>query len=89
MANNQLWLLQPACCCKLPLTQEVAAARTIAERGVVLVATAHGSCLSSLLRNPVLRPLLGDVTGVTLGDELARQTNSNVKVGWRLSAYVG
>jgi stage III sporulation protein SpoIIIAA len=59
--------------------QEVAAARTIAERGVVLVGTAHGNNLSNLMRNPVLRPLVGGVNAVTIGDEMAAKTNGNVK----------
>lgn len=60
--------------------QEVEAARTIAERGVVLIGTAHGSNLSNLMRNPVLRPLVGSVSAVALGDEMARKFNSNIKV---------
>ncbi len=62
------------------MLQEVEAARTIAERGVVLVGTAHGNNLSNLMRNPVLRPLVGGISAVTLGDELAAKTNNNVKV---------
>jgi stage III sporulation protein SpoIIIAA len=57
--------------------QEVEAVRTIAERGVVLVGTAHGN---NLMRNPVLRPLVGGVNAVTIGDAMATKTNSNVKV---------
>lgn len=60
--------------------QEVSAARTIAERGVVLIGTAHGNNLSNLIRNPVLRPLVGGVSAVTLGDEMARKMNNNNKV---------
>jgi stage III sporulation protein SpoIIIAA len=60
--------------------QEVRGARTIAERGVVLVGTAHGNTLPNLMSNPVLRPLVGDISGVTLGDEMARKTNRNIKV---------
>eukprot|EP00775_Hariotina_reticulata_P005541 gene5541-5777_t len=59
--------------------QEVAAARTIAQRGVLLVGTAHGIWLSDLLRNPDLRPLVGGVESVTLGDEEARISNNGVK----------
>jgi stage III sporulation protein SpoIIIAA len=62
------------------MLQEVSAARTIAERGVVLIGTAHGNNLSNLMRNPVLRPLVGGVTTVTLGDEMARKMNNNNKV---------
>jgi stage III sporulation protein SpoIIIAA len=57
--------------------QEVAAASTIAERGVVLIGTAHGNDLSNLLRNPVLRPLVGGMNSVTLGDKMAMETKSS------------
>lgn len=51
---------------------EAAAARTIAERGVQLIATAHGNTLENLVLNPVLSDLVGGVQTVTLGDEEAR-----------------
>ncbi|HET8944146.1 MAG TPA: R3H domain-containing nucleic acid-binding protein [Dehalococcoidia bacterium] len=52
---------------------EAAAARTIAERGVQLVATAHGNTLENLIMNPTLSDLVGGVQSVTLGDEEARR----------------
>ena len=52
---------------------EAAAARTIAERGVQLIATAHGNTLENLLVNPTLSDLVGGVQTVTLGDEEARR----------------
>ena len=52
---------------------EAAAARTIAERGVQLIATAHGNTLENLLVNPTLSDLVGGVHSVTLGDEEARR----------------
>lgn len=52
--------------------EETAAARTIAERGVQLVATAHGRTLENLLKNPVLSDLIGGVQNVVLGDEEAK-----------------
>ncbi len=52
---------------------EAAAARTIAERGVQLIATAHGNTLENLLLNPTLSDLVGGVQTVTLGDEEARR----------------
>lgn len=60
--------------------EETAAARTIAERGVQLVATAHGRNLSSVLLNPTLADLVGGIEAVTLGDDEAhrRQTNKTV-----------
>lgn len=45
--------------------------RTIVQRGVMVVATAHGSDLASLLRNPELNSLLGGLSSVIRGDELA------------------
>eukprot|EP00873_Tetraselmis_striata_P003036 jgi/Tetstr1/423300/TSEL_013999.t1 len=51
---------------------EALAARTIAERGVQLVATCHGNQLENVLRNPSLNELVGGVQSVTLGDEGAR-----------------
>lgn len=51
---------------------EVAAARTIAERGVMLIATAHGNTLDNLIKNPAMSDLVGGVSSVTLGDEEAK-----------------
>ncbi|MBI5443386.1 MAG: AAA family ATPase [Deltaproteobacteria bacterium] len=51
---------------------EAVAARTIAERGVQLVGTAHGNTLQNLVTNPTLCDLVGGVQTVTLGDEEAR-----------------
>jgi stage III sporulation protein SpoIIIAA len=53
-------------------TAEAMAARTIAERGVQLISTAHGNTLDNVLRNPTLSDLVGGVQTVTLGDEEAR-----------------
>ena len=52
--------------------QEAVAARTIAERGVQLIATAHGNTLDNLIMNPTLSDLVGGVQSVTLGDQEAR-----------------
>ena len=52
---------------------EADAARTIAERGVQLVGTAHGTTLSNLMQNPTLSDLIGGIEAVTLGDEEARR----------------
>ena len=52
---------------------EAAAARTIAERGVQLIATAHGNTLDNLIINPTLSDLIGGIQSVTLGDEEARR----------------
>ena len=60
--------------------QEAQAARTIAERGVQLVATAHGNALSNLVRNPTLSDLVGGVQAVTLGDGEARRRGSQKAV---------
>ena len=52
---------------------EALAARTIAERGVQLIATAHGNTLENLVLNPTLSDLVGGVQSVTLGDDEARR----------------
>ena len=52
---------------------EAAAARTIAERGVQLIGTAHGNTLENLIMNPTLADLVGGVESVTLSDEEARR----------------
>jgi stage III sporulation protein SpoIIIAA len=59
---------------------EALAARTIAERGVQLIATAHGTTLENLLANPTLADLVGGVEAVTLGDEEARRRRSQKTV---------
>jgi stage III sporulation protein SpoIIIAA len=59
---------------------EATAARTIAERGVQLIATAHGKSLDNLLVNPTLNDLLGGIQTVTLGDEEARRRGSQKSV---------
>ncbi len=51
---------------------EAQAARTIAERGVMLIATAHGNTLENLIKNPVMNDLVGGVQSVTLGDDEAK-----------------
>ena len=53
--------------------KEAAAARTIAERGVQLIGTAHGNSLENLLMNPTLSDLVGGIQSVTLSDEEARR----------------
>lgn len=53
--------------------QEAAAARTINERGVMLIGTAHGNALENLLKNPTLVDLVGGIQTVTLGDDEARR----------------
>ena len=55
---------------------EALAARTIAERGVQLIATAHGNTLENLVLNPTLSDLVGGVQSVTLGDDEARRRGS-------------
>ena len=52
---------------------EAQAARTIAERGVMLIATAHGNTLENLIKNPVLSDLVGGIQSVTLGDDEAKR----------------
>ena len=59
---------------------EAQAARTIAERGVMLVATAHGNALENLIKNPTLSDLVGGIQSVTLGDEEARRRRTQKTV---------
>ena len=59
---------------------EAIAARTIAERGVQLIATAHGQTLDNLLMNPTLSDLLGGIHAVTLSDEEARRRGTQKTV---------
>lgn len=60
--------------------REAYASRTIAERGVQLVATAHGTTLENLLMNPTLSDLVGGIQSVTLGDEEARRRGTQKTV---------
>ncbi|MCB1035449.1 MAG: AAA family ATPase, partial [Acidobacteria bacterium] len=59
---------------------EALAARTIAERGVQLIATAHGNTLENLLQNPTLSDLVGGIHAVTLSDEEAQRRNTQKTV---------
>jgi stage III sporulation protein SpoIIIAA len=59
---------------------EAAAARTIAERGVQLIGTAHGRTLENLLLNPTLADLVGGIESVTLSDEEARRRGTQKTV---------
>ncbi len=59
---------------------EAYAARTIAERGVQLIGTAHGTTLENLLMNPTLSDLVGGIQSVTLSDEEARRRGTQKTV---------
>ena len=59
---------------------EAQAARTIAERGVMLIATAHGNTLENLIKNPTLSDLVGGIQSVTLGDDEAKRRASQKTV---------
>ncbi|HZI63835.1 MAG TPA: R3H domain-containing nucleic acid-binding protein, partial [Thermoanaerobaculia bacterium] len=59
---------------------EALAARTIAERGVQLIATAHGNTLENLIQNPTLSDLVGGVQAVILSDEEARRRGTQKTV---------
>jgi stage III sporulation protein AA len=65
--------------------EESDAANTIAERGVVLVATAHGISLENVIQNPLLSDLVGGIETVTLGDEEAKRRGTNKSVLERAS----
>jgi stage III sporulation protein SpoIIIAA len=59
---------------------EALAARTIAERGVQLIGTAHGNSLTNLMQNPTLSDLIGGIESVTLSDEEARRRGTQKTV---------
>ncbi|MGV8049374.1 MAG: R3H domain-containing nucleic acid-binding protein [Anaerolineaceae bacterium] len=59
---------------------EAQAARTIAERGVQLIGTAHGNALENLLLNPTLSDLVGGIESVTLSDDEARRRGTQKTV---------
>ena len=59
---------------------EASAARTIAERGVQLVGTAHGNALENLIKNPTITDLIGGIQYVTLGDEEAKRRSSSKSI---------
>ena len=59
---------------------EAGAARTIAERGVQLIGTAHGNTLDNLVMNPTLSDLIGGIQTVTLGDEEARRRHTQKSI---------
>jgi stage III sporulation protein AA len=60
--------------------EEAMAARTISERGVKMIATAHGHTLENVLKNPSLCDLVGGVQSVTLGDDEARRRRGQKKI---------
>ncbi|GAG21672.1 unnamed protein product, partial [marine sediment metagenome] len=65
---------------------EAQAARTIAERGVQLVGTAHGNTLENLMMNPTLSDLIGGIQSVTLGDEEAKRRGTQKSILERTSS---
>ena len=64
---------------------EAQAARTIAERGVQLIGTAHGNTLENLMMNPTLCDLIGGIQTVTLGDEEAKRRGTQKSILERMS----
>jgi stage III sporulation protein SpoIIIAA len=60
--------------------EEALAARTIAERGVILVATAHGNTLENIIKNPTISDLVGGIETVTLGDDEAKRRSTQKTV---------
>jgi stage III sporulation protein SpoIIIAA len=59
---------------------EAIAARTIAERGVQLIGTAHGNRIDNLMKNPTLSDLIGGIQSVTLGDDEARRRGTQKSI---------
>jgi stage III sporulation protein SpoIIIAA len=64
---------------------EARAARTIAERGVQLIGTAHGNTLENLIVNPTLADLIGGIQTVTLGDEEAKRRGTQKSILERMA----
>jgi len=65
---------------EIGVEEEALAARTIAERGVQLIATAHGNSLENLLMNPTLSDMVGGIQAVTLSDEEAKKRGTQKTV---------
>lgn len=65
---------------EISTAREVAACQTIAERGVRLIATAHGKLLANLIKNPATHGLVGGISSVTLGDVEARSRGTQKTV---------
>jgi stage III sporulation protein SpoIIIAA len=65
---------------------EAQASRTIAERGVQLIGTAHGNTLENLMMNPTLCDLIGGIQSVTLGDEEAKRRGTQKSILERTSS---
>jgi stage III sporulation protein SpoIIIAA len=65
---------------KIGTEAEAFAVRTIAERGVQLVGTAHGNALENLIKNPTITDLIGGIQYVTLGDEEAKRRGSSKSI---------
>ncbi len=64
---------------------EARAARTIAERGVQLIGTAHGNTLENLIINPTLADLIGGIQTVTLSDEEAKRRGTQKSILERMA----
>lgn len=70
---------------EISTSEEANAARTIAERGVQLIGTAHGNSIENLILNPALNDLVGGIEAVTLGDEEAKRRGTQKTVQERKS----
>lgn len=62
---------------------EVVACQSIAERGVMLIASAHGDRLENIIKNPLLADLAGGIESVTLGDQEARKRDGRKSISER------
>lgn len=65
---------------EISTTAETVAARTMAERGVQLLATVHGNTIENICKNDAVAPLLGKVKSVTMGDEYYRKHGSKQRL---------
>ncbi|PIN01568.1 hypothetical protein CDL12_25917 [Handroanthus impetiginosus] len=65
---------------------EVQACRTIAQRGVMLIGSAHGKRLENIIKDPTLSVLIGGLKPVILSDQEARTRNCKKSILQRRAA---
>ncbi len=58
--------------------EEAMACKTIGERGIQLLASAHGERIENLIKNPAINTIIGGAASVTVGDKEASKTGNKV-----------
>jgi stage III sporulation protein AA len=71
---------------EISTSKETMACQTIAERGVRLIGTAHGTDYESIIKNAALNQLIGGISTVTLGDTAAKTRGTQKTVSERKGA---